>query len=434
MKNARTLLALSAAVACAMAPRPADATNGYFAHGYGMKSIGMAGASTAMAQDTFGGATNPASMVFAGGGFDLGLNWFSPHRGMKRTGSAGGLDLEVDSDKTSFFVPEFGYNRMLRRDLSLGVTVYGNGGMNTTYPGGQLNCGMGPGTANALCGSGTLGQDMSQLIVAPTLAYKPNDAHGFGVSPLIAWQRFKAEGLQAFDNAPGFPPMTGSPGNVTNKGYDDSWGYGLRIGYMGRLSDLVTVGAAYSTKIRMGKFDKYKGLFAEQGGFDIPENYSVGIALRPSTAWTIALDYQRINYGGVPSIANPSNAMAPLGAANGPGFGWQDIDVFKIGVQWQYSRELVLRGGYNHGGNPIDARDVTFNIIAPGVMTDHFTLGFTYAMPEASEVTMGFMYAPKKSVTGSSAFNNMMPIPSFGGTETIHMYQYSIGIAYGKRF
>jgi long-chain fatty acid transport protein len=431
MKNPRTLLALSAAVACAISPGAAEATNGYFAHGYGMKSIGMAGASTAMAQDTFGGANNPASMVFAGGGFDLGLNWFSPHRGMSRSDSAGGLNASVDSDKRNFFVPEFGYNRMIRPDLSLGVTVYGNGGMNTTYAGGQLNCGMGPGTANVMCGSGTLGQDMMQLIIAPTLAFRVNERHAFGVSPLIGYQRFKAEGLQAFDN----PMMSGSPGNVTNRGYDDAWGYGLRVGYMGRLTDAVTVGAAYSTKISMGNFDKYKGLFAGQGSFDVPENYSLGVAWKPAAGWTLAFDYQRINYGGIASIANPSSAQAPLGADNGPGFGWKDIDVFKLGVQWQYSRELALRAGYNHGGKPIGSSDVTFNIIAPGVVTDHFTLGFTYALPEASELTMGFMYAPKKSVTGASAFNAFQPsIPSFGGNETIRMYEYSLGIAWSKRF
>ena len=43
----------------------AYATNGMFSHGYGMKSKGMAGASTAMFDDAFGGANNPASMVFA---------------------------------------------------------------------------------------------------------------------------------------------------------------------------------------------------------------------------------------------------------------------------------------------------------------------------------------------------------------------------------
>ena len=37
-----------------------------------------------------------------------------------------------------------------------------------------------------------------QLIIAPTAAFKIAPNHSIGVSPLIGYQRFKAEGLQAF--------------------------------------------------------------------------------------------------------------------------------------------------------------------------------------------------------------------------------------------
>ena len=42
---------------------PVFATDGYYPLGYGMKAKGMGGAATAMADDAFGGANNPASMV-----------------------------------------------------------------------------------------------------------------------------------------------------------------------------------------------------------------------------------------------------------------------------------------------------------------------------------------------------------------------------------
>jgi long-chain fatty acid transport protein len=309
----------------------AGATNGYFPHGYGMKALGMGGASTAMAQDAMGGANNPASMVWAGSRFDLGATVFNPDRDAERTGSLiPTLNGKVTSDSKYFLVPEFGYNRMLRSDLSVGLTVYGNGGMNTTYPQGNFNCGGGP--ANILCGSGTLGVDLMQLIVAPTVAYKINPQHSIGASLLLAYQRFKARGLQSFDNAPGFPPFTGAPGSVTNRGTDSSAGVGVRLGYMGRLSDMVTIGASYSPKINMGAFNKYKGLFAGGGDFDIPANYSLGIAVTPVANWTLALDWGRIKYSGVASVGNQSVPLAPLGAANGPGFGWTDINVLKLGV------------------------------------------------------------------------------------------------------
>jgi hypothetical protein len=54
---------------------------------------------------------------------------------MSRYSGGFGMDpaLTVESDSNYFLVPEFGYNRMVNNNLALGVTVYGNGGMNTDY-------------------------------------------------------------------------------------------------------------------------------------------------------------------------------------------------------------------------------------------------------------------------------------------------------------
>lgn len=428
MRASRKILCLTPLCAL-LAAGPVQATNGYFAHGYGIKAKGMGGASVAMTDNTFAGANNPAAASWAGNRIEAGVDLFMPERSMSRTG--GGLNASVDSDSKQFLVPEFGYNRTINDKLSAGVTVYGNGGMNTNYPGGQINCGAGP--ANVLCGGGKLGVDLMQLIVAPTLAYKLNDSHSVGISPLLVYQIFEANGLQAFDNAPGFPPMTGAPGKVTNNGYDASSGIGVRIGYLGKLNDRFSIGASYSPKIRMSKFDDYAGLYAGAGRFDIPENFTLGASFVVTPAVTVALDYSRINYGGVASIANPSTNQAPLGSANGPGFGWADINVWKLGVQWQASSQWTLRAGLNGGDNPIQARDISFNILAPGVITKHVTLGATYTLSPKTEVSFAYMYAPSNSTSGTSMFDALMG-PGAGGTETVKMSQQSLGVQFGWRW
>ena len=410
----------------------AFATNGYFPHGYGIRAKGMGGASVAMTEDSMGGANNPAGMVWVGSRLDVGMDLFSPRRDATRS-DAGfpTLNGSVDSQSKNFLVPEFGYNRMLGNDMSLGVTVYGNGGMNTNYPQGDFNCGGGP--ANMLCGSGNLGVDLMQLIVAPTIAYKLNSQHSVGASLLLGFQQFKAYGLQAFDNAPGFPPFTGAPGSVTNNGYAHSNGVGIRLGYLGRLSDSLTVGAAFAPKMNMSRFEEYKGLFADNGDFDIPSHYTIGLAFTPAPAVTVALDYQRINYSGVGSVGNPSSVQAPLGAPGGPGFGWNDINVVKLGVQWRATSAWTLRAGYNRGDNPVRSEDVTFNILAPGVMKQHYTAGFSWAMNAADELTGSLMLAPRQSVTGSSLFNAVLGAGA-GGNETVRMRQTAIGLAWSHKF
>jgi long-chain fatty acid transport protein len=386
-----------------------------------MKAKGMGGAATASSDDAFGGANNPASMAFAGDRFDLGADLFNPNRSASRTG-LGPLDMSVDSDSEYFLIPEFGMTKQMSSTVALGVTVYGNGGMNTDYAGGQINCGFGP--ANMLCGQGDLGVDLIQLIVAPTVAFKVAPNHSIGISPLLGYQAFEAKGLQMFGM------ISSDPTKLTNNGHDDAFGYGVRIGYMGKITPTVTIGAAYASKMKFEEFDEYAGLFAEQGDFDIPENYNLGVAWQATPAVKLALDYQRINYSGVNSINNPSLVPFPLGADNGPGFGWQDIDVWKLGAEYKYSQQLTLRAGYNRGDNPIPASDVTFNILAPGVIEDHVTLGFTYTLASGNELTMSYMHGFSNDVSGASILPVFGGAPAPMGTETIEMDQNALGIQY----
>lgn len=399
----------------------AFATNGYFSHGYGMKAKGMAGVSTTSTEDAFFGANNPAAAAFAGDRADLGVDLFSPIREATTTNLFGsGMDVTSESDSEYFLVPEFGYNKMLNPNLALGVTVYGNGGMNTDYSGIAAF-----GDANLLGGSGRLGVDLMQLIVAPTAAFKVAPNHSIGVSPLLGYQRFEAEGLQ------GFGVMTATGDNL---GSDDAFGYGLRIGYLGKITPTVTIGAAYATKMSFDEFDKYDGLFAEQGDFDIPSNYNLGVAWQATPQVKLALDYQRINYSDVASVSNPllPNLMTdPLGSDNGPGFGWSDIDVIKLGVEYKHSQQLTLRAGYSHTDSPIESgcatlencMETTFNIIAPAVIEDHLTLGFTYTLASGNEVTMAYMHGFENEVSD-------VAMTGMGDETTIQMYQNSLGIQY----
>jgi len=186
---------LSLALAAAF-PLVVQATDGYFSHGYGMQAKGMGGAATAVAESAFGAASNPATMAFAGNRWEVGLDLFSPWRTSTREGGAAyRLEGSADSDSNYFAIPELAYNRVVSPTMTLGFTVYGNGGMNTDYPGGQLlspgACGpaTGPGTGfnpapgpyNLLCGSGALGVDLSQLIVAPSMTLKVAPGHALGL-------------------------------------------------------------------------------------------------------------------------------------------------------------------------------------------------------------------------------------------------------------
>lgn len=413
IKRSLSLTALTLILAA-----PMMATDGYFQTGFGVKQQGQGGAGVALPQDSLAAATNPAGMVFVGNRFDIGLTLFRPIRSGTITGNQlppgypnvnGTYDA---SGQKNFVVPELGFNHLFNPKLSLGVSIYGNGGMNTSYL-----------TPIPLLGGTKAGVDLEQLFVAPTMAFKVNPRNAIGVSLNIGYQRFAASGLENFANS----NNSIDPTRVTNRGYDSAEGAGVRVGWLGELSRIVSVGATFQTKTYMGKFNQYQGLFAERGGFDIPANFAGGVAVKVHRNVTALLDVERILYGGVKSIANSDSNQALLGSANGPGFGWHDITAPKVGLDYRVNPALTLRGGYNHSGAPFDGTQTFFNLLAPAVVQNHVTVGATWSFRDGKELNLNYLHAFGGTVNGESS----IPPSAGGGNANLKMYQNSVGVSFG---
>jgi long-chain fatty acid transport protein len=390
----------------------AFATNGYFAHGYGMSAKGMGGAGIAYPQDSLAAATNPAGMVHVGNRMDIGLEIFAPDRGFTYAG--GSPEANGSGAMESWFpIPEFGYNRMINPNMSVGVSVFGNGGMNTTYGDGDHPfTGFPGGTPGS-----TVGIDLMQIFIAPTVAYKVNSQLSVGASLNLIAAAFEAQGLGAF--------------GVGNNGKDYSYGVGVRLGGMYQVNDSVTLGATYQSKSNMSKFDDYAAMFPNGGEFDIPATYGIGVAFKANDKLDIAFDVMRIEYEGVDVTGNA--ALFSLFGANQHGFGWNDQTVYKLGAAYKYSNDLTLRAGVNYGKQPINvatvfnANDITsdLNTLAPATVETHLTLGFTKNLSADSSITGAYMHAFKNKVNG---------VGGFLGASTLEMSQNAFGLSYNKKF
>lgn len=434
----------ASALATALVPTICIATDGYFASGFGLKSSGMGGVSAALAEEPFGGANNPGAMAFLDDRWQLSGAWFSPMRTGSRRGSGPlGIDGSAQSGSEDFFIPEFGLNWKLRPDLAVGVSIYGNG-LNTDYPGNEISAPSAcatfnpeTGPYNLLCGSGRLGVDALQVLISPFVSWELTANHAVGFAPIIAYQQVATHGLQSLDN----PLLSTRAGSVSDRGYQKRWGAGVRIGYMGYITNAVSVGLSWSSKVSMGNYDHYAGLLAQSGNLDIPETLLAGIAVRLAPDLLVALDYKRIRYSEVQPLGNTSAILANcvlgqrdacLGGASGAAFGWQDIDVWKVGIQYSFATDWTVRAGYSRNDAPIPAQEVTLNILAPAVTEQHYSAGITYKLDGASEISGAFAYAPKSSVTGPSLFI------AFGAPsttlETITMKQILVGVGYTRRF
>ncbi|MEA3276816.1 MAG: outer membrane protein transport protein [Pseudomonadota bacterium] len=486
-----------ALAACATVPVSALATNGYFAHGWGTKSKAMAGVATALPQDTLVSATNPAGMAFVGTSLDLGVAFFSPSkRGYEAnddfavdptTGFPTGPFVtpgRYDSDKDWFVIPSFGYNREIDSRSTIGVSVFGNGGMNTDYrdrpvwenfaaapnqlavpdpslappgtiasPTGLLFTATNPpmpvtdpnappppdgpnvNPGGVFTATTPTGVNLEQLFIEVPYTYKFADGkQSVGIAPVFAVQSFEAKGLQPFKAA------SVSPDKVTNNGKDWSYGFGLHVGWYGEVNDQLALGLSYRSKVWMTDLDDYKGLFANDGEFDIPAMFNLGVAYKAKPNVTVAFDYQHIFYDEIEALSNSNdNDISPcfspgtkpafcLGGKDGLGFGWDSMDIFKLGVRYDHNEKLSFMGGVSYNTEFSSGRQALFNVLAPATVRWHLTAGATYRHSASDAFNLSLAYMPKEELSGTS------PSITQSQTGSIYMEQWDIEVSWSHHF
>ena len=455
------------------------ATDGYFSNGTGTKNKGLAGAGVAFLNNPASAALNPAAISFnpnSGWNFEISVALFNPIRQYKITGtptppqnwgyidptgnfvpdarfSAFGLTPgTVESDKPLFFIPTLAITYKLDEDNSFGLNVYGNGGMNTEYDAktyyseiiGAFPNPLPNGFPNPMVNvTSPTGVNLEQLFVSATYSRKLGDKHAIAVSPIFAYQSFEATGLQAFRDLGLAGPNTDF---VTNNDAATSTGFGFKIGYQGGIVENLRFGAFYQGEIDMSEFDDYKGLFAEEGDFNIPANWGAGVSYSINEDFSVMADVKSIMYSDVKAIANGLDLMAlqpqvpdltdptgaafvanpnykPLGSEDGAGFGWDDVMVYKIGAVYNANEDWTVRAGFSTGEMPITKENVLFNILAPAVNENHISLGVTRKIGD-KEINFAVTHALDADISGPNPLDPAQTIE-------LKMNQWEFEVGFG---
>ena len=461
------------------------ATDGYFSNGQGTRNKGMAGAGIAFLHSPFAASINPAGIGFLNKNWSLevSVGLFNPNRQYNIIGAPttpdhwGYFDAEgtfindprystlglaegtVESGSPTFIIPAIAFAYKLGEKNVIGLNFYGNGGMNTDYDAktyySAIIDGFGnpmpDGNPNPMANvSAPTGVNLQQMFLALTYA-RQFGKHSIGISPVFAYQTVEVTGMQAFRDmgAAGMPGMSVDRSQfVTNNDVSSATGIGFKIGYQGELIEGLRLGASFQPKIKMGTFDEYKGLFAEEGGFDIPTNWQAGLSYDITKDFTVMADVKQIMYSGVKSISNPMNPQAimpmvpnpnmtspadafmpnpnfiPLGDENGAGFGWDDMMIVKFGAEFRQVENWQFRLGYSYGKQPIPETETMFNIIAPAVNESHISVGLTRMIGEHA-LNLAITHALENSVTGQNPFDPAQQIEL-----TMNQWEFEIGFQF----
>jgi long-chain fatty acid transport protein len=181
-------------------------------------------------------------------------------------------------------------------------------------------------------------------------------------------------------------------------------------------------------------------LFADGGDFNIPAMLNFGVAYKAKPNFTVAFDYQHIFYGEINSLANSNDKdLSPcftespkpaycLGGKDGLGFGWDSMDVFKLGVKYDHNEKLSFMAGASYNSEFSSGRQALFNILAPATIRWHLTLGASYQYSKSDAFNISLAYMPKETVDGTS------PSITQAQTGSIYMEQKEIEISWSHHF
>ena len=412
-----------------------EATNGFFHNGYGAASSALGGAGVAHPVDSMAVATNPAGMVTVPDSIDAGVKLFSPWTEV----SVGGF-----SDKSSrhwFPAPSFSINHHLNNNLSAGFALYGNGGIGNKFADNPFDLSAGGGTPTGLPDTRELSLQMINMLAVPSISWRWNERHSFGAALLLAYQRIEVRGLGLFQcftptavNAGGCPAAPASRSDkLTNVGKDHALGAGLRVGWLGQFGDSLRLGASASSVVRMSRFDDYAELLPDSGRFDLPAMYTIGFAYDFNARWTMVLDWQRMAYETSRAFSNPGPVatvtgpgLVPggdlLGGDKGFGFGWEDQDIYKLGVEYRPGR-WIWRVGYNYGQSQVPGSQFAFAPLHNSIMEKNLTLGLTREHRAGRSWTLVL----------SRGFTSEKSAPTAVGDVRVKHSEYALEVSYNWR-
>jgi long-chain fatty acid transport protein len=424
MKNRKLLKTIS--VSTLLCASSAFAVNGAYDYGFSEITRGMAGAGSALPQDTLIAAINPAGMVDVGKRVDIGAILYFPTMSYdasaipnpSQVSSVAAAPGRYYSSEKHFLLPDFGMNFPIDRKSAFGVSMYSLGGFGTKFrtnnsayaniapPAGPVVPVAGP------LGDGTLLSDLKQAATALTYSrHFLNARSSWGISLLMGFQMFRNAG------ANGLASLSAHSSNLSGKGTDYSAGVGTRLGFLFNVLPTLDLSASYQPKVYMSKFHRYKGLFPNGGEFDYPAFGNIGLAWHVESNVVLAADVEKIwftdisNYGHshnsiLPGGTCPANQSTCLGGSNGAGFGWSDDVIYKLGLQWAATAKTTLRAGFQHGQRVLNSLYATENMITPGgVIRNLFSAGITEKISKKDFINGAFTFIPLQGQTALNQFS-----------------------------
>jgi hypothetical protein len=237
---------------------------------------------------------------------------------------------------------------------------------------------------------------LQRTVITPTLSRDFGDHGTLRLTGVLAYQRFASVGLGT--RSDGFGPL---PGWLA----DSSYGVGARVDDGSAVGERLQWNLSYQSRVGMGEFASYRGVYADSGDFDIPASAALGLAWTLAPAFDVDLSVQRVQYSAIRPFTSgnlPTRFLAQHGDGASPVFAWRDLTIYSIGGTLRGTQLGDLQLRYTTRQQPLPTSPLLARALEPALANDMLTLAWSRPFGENA----GFRFAASYA---SSPYLLMMP-------------------------
>lgn len=322
-------------------------------------------------------ATNPAVLPFVINGMGLGVAMLGPWHEYATQG----------------LLPDFAEEVEFRPDVAVDENVYRDFGLMPDFTRGWMvsrslplqfrysreTVGVSPFLSPANRGLNLFarpGIDLERSYFAPGINKSITQESMLEVSAVFAQQQFVAHSLGGLEM---------SPSAVRDP--ETSYGAGVQLGLRSEVVPGVQARAFYQSEIDMGDSSRYRGVFSEEGDFDVPASANFGVDLQAARSAWLTFDISRIMYSDTQAYTNslmPSSFTSLMGDGGSPEFDWQDQTVYQVGMKFKTDGGIIWNVGYATNQRPEPSSAALARALAPEFAEDHLIFGMSAPTGDSS--------------------------------------------------
>ncbi len=293
--------------------------------------------------------------------FDMGFGVINPPRKITIAQNTP-MEKTTESGANAYLGMGNGVVIRLNEKLTLGMAAGGVSGLGTDFPATTLM----DNPSTPFPENVSIVTKKGLLKITPTIAYKISDNFVVGASLQIGNQSLALK----------------SPAFILPQ--SERWGFGGSVGLIFRATHNLQFGLSYISEMKIAEYE-FNGtsLLPPSGGEGIykmemnsPQQVAFGISYKPNKKILMESDVKWINQSAVMEeieLTAPSGYIIPLK------FGWEDIMVYSVGIEFNPNKNMKFITGWSFSATPIDEEDVNNNLGSIAVVEHHISLGLVKA-------------------------------------------------------